>query len=264
MTRIMVFGFLLCLPSVLVAQRETPDDRAYSEEHIPRPQHRWVIDTPTGGMLPRGSFDIDMRTFSGGGLQAALGIGLMDRFAVGLAYGASRVLTDTMPDYNPKLEFLIKFRVLDEGVGYPDIAIGFSSQGFGQYDENRDRFQVKSPGFYIAFTKRFQLGTSPAGFHGGVNYSLEKEVDDDPSAFMGFDADLGNAMVFKAEYDFAINDNRPDSVYGRGRGFLNMALSWDLADWLTLELDLKDMLRNRRNADAIDREVRLVYVEYFY
>lgn len=254
----------MILPVALGAQTETRDDEVYSDVSIPRPQLRWVIDTPTGGMLPRGSFDMDLRTFSGGGLQATLGIGLMERFAVGLGYGASAVLTDSMPKYNPRLEFLIRYRLLEESAGLPDVVVGYSSQGYGEYDEDRNRFQVKSPGFYMAFTKRFPFYSNPAGLHWGVSYSLEREVDDDPSAFVGFNAELGYDMMFLGEYDFAINDNKPDGVFGLGRGFLNIGLVWYLADGLSLELDLKNLLRNRSDAGAIDREARLVYVEYFY
>jgi len=271
MIRVFAFWLLLFSPVTIMAQRQTPDDKAYEDMRIPRPQHRWVIDTPTGGMLPRGSFDLDFRTFSGGGLQAALGVGLMERFSIGLAYGASAVLTDTIPVYNPGLEFQIKFRLVEETRNFPDIAVGFSSQGFGSYDNSEradgsrvDRFQVKSPGFYMAFTKRFLLYNNPAGWHWGANYSLENERDNDPSAFVGFNAELAADMMFLAEYDFALNDNKPDGVYGRGRGFLNMALAWYLTDGLSLELDFKNLLRNRRGAQAIDREARLVYVEYFY
>lgn len=246
------------------AQRET-DDSKYSEIAVPRAELRWIIDTPTAGMLPRGSFDLDLRTFSGGGLQTALGIGLMNRFSVGLAYGASTVFSDTMPNWNPRLEFQLRFRLLEESEGLPAIAVGYSSQGFGRYDDERSRFQVKSPGFYIAFSKNFNLYSNPAGWHWGANYSLENDFDRDPSAFVGFNADLGNDMIFLSEYDFALNDNKPEvGIYGRGRGFLNMGLVWYLVDGLSLELDLKNLLRNRKDADAIDREARLVYMEFFY
>jgi hypothetical protein len=215
-------------------------------------------------MLPRGSFDLDMRTFSGGGLQAVLGIGLMNRFSVGLAYGASKVLTDTEPKWGPRLEFQLRYRLLEEGHGFPAVAVGYSSQGYGPYDDSLKRYQVKSPGFYLAFSTNFQLYSNNAGLHWGANYSLENERDSDPSVFVGFDADLGNNMLFLSEYDFALNDNTRYSVYGKGRGFFNMGLAWYLTDGLSLELDLKNLLRNRAGAGAIDREARLVYTEFFY
>jgi hypothetical protein len=250
---------------VAQSQRETADDSAYAKEKVPRTQLRWIIDTPTAGMLPRGAFDVDMRTFAGGGLQTALGIGLMDRFSIALGYGASYVLTDTIPDWNPKLEFELRYRLLDESRTLPAIAVGYSSQGFGKYDKDNKRYQVKSPGFYLAFSKNFTIySNTSAGWHWGANYSLENKNDNDPSVFIGFDTELGSSMDYLLEYDFALNDNKRYSIYGLGRGFLNMGLAWYLTDGLSLELDLKNLFRNRKDAHAIDREVRLVYVEFFY
>lgn len=264
MIRVLFLVSLLGAWVPALAQRETADDSIYSNLSIPRSELRWLIDTPTAGMLARGSFDMDFRTFSDGGVQTSLSIGLMNRFSIGLAYGASRVLTDTTPDWNPRLEFQLRYRLLEEGEGLPAIAVGYSSQGYGKYDNDKKRFQVKSPGFYLAFSKNFSIYSYPAGFHWGVNYSLENDIDNDPSGFIGFNTELGNDMLYLAEYDFATNDNKPNGIYGRGRGFLNMGLVWYLTDMLSLELDLKNLLRNRRDASAIDREVRLVYVEFFY
>jgi hypothetical protein len=259
-----LMALLLFISAPVLAQRETADDSAYAFVKIPRAPLRWTINTPTAGMLPKGSFDLDMRTFSGGGLQGELGIGLMNRFSVGLAYGASSVLSDTTPNWGPRLEFQMRYRLLEEGNGFPAVAIGFNSQGYGPYDDANKRYQVKSPGFYLAFTSNFKLYSNNAGLSWGANYSLENERDSDPSAFVGFNADLGNNMLFLTEYDLALNDNTRYSVYGRGRGFFNMGLVWYLTDGLSLELDLKDLLRNRANASAIDREARLVYTEFFY
>ena len=254
------------------AQNETHYDSLYASKPATRPELRWILDTPTAGMLPRGSFDLDMQTFSkadsqsimGGGLQARLGIGLMDRFMVGISYGASSVFTDAMPSYNPRLEFELKFRLLEENEGLPAIAVGYSSQGYGPYDSDHKRYMIKSRGFYGAFSKNFKIYNNPAGLHGGVNYSLENKDDNDPDVFAGFNADLGGDMMFLAEYDSGLNDNKRYGVYGLGRGYLNMGLAWYLTDNLSLEFDLRNLLRNRQYASAIDREARLVYVEFFY
>ena len=256
---------LFSFTAAAFAQKETSDDSAYESSNAGRTQLRWIMDTPTAGMLPRGAFDIDLRTFSNGGLQAALGIGLMDRFSVGLAYGASSVLTDTIPDWNPKLEFQLRFRLLDESKSLPAIAVGYSSQGYGRYDKEFKRYAVKSPGFYLAFSKNFAIyQTTSAGFHWGADYSLENKNDNDPSAFVGFNTDLGSNMMYLLEYDLGLNDNKRYSIYGLGRGFLNMGITWYLTEGLSLEFDLRNLLRNRKNAHAIDREVRLVYTEFFY
>jgi hypothetical protein len=248
-----------------LAQRETSYDSAYADVRIPRIPLRWIIETPTAGMLPRGAFDLDFRTFSGGGLQGLLDIGLMNRFSVGLSYNAATVFSDATPDWGPRLEFQLRCLLIEEGYGLPAIAVGFSSQGYGPYDSEHKRYQIKSPGFYTVFSTNFRLYSYNAGIHGGINYSLENERDNDPSAFVGFNSDLGGNMSFLAEYDLAINDNTNEyGIYGRGRGYLNMGIVWYLTDGLSLELDLKNLLKNRPGAGSIDREARLIYVEFFY
>jgi hypothetical protein len=260
-----ILVLFVCIPTYAQYQYDTADDSLYANVIIPRPELRWVIDVPTAGILPRGAFDMDMRTFPIGGVQTTLSIGLGHRFSVGIGYGASQVLTDNDPDWNPQIEFLLKFRLHEESEGFPAIAVGYSSMGFGQYDSEYDRYTVKSPGFYLSFSKNLMFYNNPAAWHGGINYSLENDNDNDPNLFVGFNADVGPNMTFLAEYDFAINDTERYHVYGRQRrGYLNMGLAWYITQELSLELDMKNLLRNRADADAIDREIRLVYTEYFY
>jgi len=256
-----------------VSQYDTADDSLYSDVIIPRPELRWIMDTPTAGILPRGAFDMDMRTFPVGGVQTTLNIGLGHRFSVGIGYGASEILTDKDPDWNPQIEFLLRFRLHEESEAMPAIAVGFSSIGFGKYDTDNNRYQVKSPGFYIVFSKNLLFYENLATWHAGLNLSLENEHDSDPNFFVGFSADVGTNMTFLAEYDLALNDNSGEFAlndigeevkYGKKRGYLNLGLAWYITQELSLELDLKNLFRNRDDADAIDREIRLVYTEYFY
>lgn len=256
----LVFG----ATAVAQYQYETYDDSMYAEVIAPRAELRWIMDTPTAGMLPRGTFSLDLRTFPTGGVQSSLEIGLANRFSVGVGYGASTVLADVSPEWHPRLEFLIRYRLHEESEGLPAIAVGYSSLGYGRYDEEEERYMVKSPGFYVSFSKNLNLYQNPASFHWGANYSLENDRDNDPDLFVGFSTDTGPGMVFLAEYDLALNDNERYSVYGLKRGYLNIGMAWYITDALSLELDLKNLLRNRADADAIDREARLVYVEYFY
>ncbi len=158
----------------------------------------------------------------------------------------------------------MKFRLHEETDQIPAISVGFCSIGNGAYDDSTNRYTVKSPGFYLAFSKNFGFYDNPAAWHWGINYSLETDQDNDPSAFVGFSADLGHNMTFLSEYDFAFNDNSRYYIYGKKKGYLNIGLAWYITDELSLELDLKNLLMNRAEVESIDREVRLVYVEYFY
>ena len=104
---LILLGMVLAT-GMAAAQESQTDDGRYDSADIARHELRWLMDCPTAGMLPRGTFDLDMRTFPVGGLQSSIDIGLMDRFSIGLAYGGSRILSNSTPDWNPRMEFHLK------------------------------------------------------------------------------------------------------------------------------------------------------------
>jgi len=254
-----------------------PGDSLYDyQSYIPPANYdvRWLIDTPTAYMLPRGSFDMDFRTFPTGGVQTAINIGLADRFSLGLAYGGAKILSEEVPIWNPRIEFQIRYMLIEEYRSFPQITVGYSSVGYGLYQEKDDidyrenRYLVKSPGFYLSVSKRYPIYASYFSLHGGINYSMENDIDSDPNFFAGALADLGYNMIFLAEYDFAINDNKSAGIFGRGRGYLNLGLAWYITSELQLEFDFKNLLLNRRPSQpggdlVIDREIRLIYLQFF-
>ena len=223
---------------------------------------RRLVECPTAGLLPRGSFDLDMRMYSEGGILAGVEIGLTDRLLVGLSYGGTDIIGNKPVHWNPRVEVEAKYRLSDETKLYPAMAIGFSSQGFGRYDENRKRYATKSKGAYVVLSKNYSF-FGRLGIHGGINYSLEKEDgDDDISGFIGIDKGLGSELSVLAEYDFATNDNGEGSL-GSGKGYFNAGVRWIFASRLSLEVDIKDLRKNgKRNAEP-SRELRIVYMEYF-
>lgn len=241
------------------------------------PEHyniRWLVDKPTAYLLPRGSFDLDFNTFPGGGVQAAINIGLAKRFMIGLAYGGANILSETTPEWNPKMEFNIRYMLFEQYGSIPQVAIGFGSSGYGLFQEkdttsgyNEDRYLVKSTGFFMSVSKEYPIYASYLSLHGGINYSLENEIDSDPNIFLGALAHLGYDMIFLAEYDLAINDNKSSGIFGRGRGYLNCGIAWYITPQLQIELDFRNVLLNRRAVGSedlvLDREVRLVYLEFF-
>ena len=271
-------AFVLLLMSVATfgQGRSNQNDDNNDYRVIPAPHYyvRYLIDKPTAYTLPKGSFDLDFKTYPGGGLQTAINIGLANRFALGLGYGGARIFSEQTPEWNPKVDLSIKYMLIEENKSVPQIAIGFSSAGYGFYQETdssigyqEDRYLVKSPGFYIAFSKEYPIYSSYMSLHGGINYTLENEIDSDPNIYVGTLINLGYNMIFLGEYDFALNDNKSAGIFGRGRGYLNLGIAWYLTPELQLELDLRNVLLNRRAiADedlVVDREIRLVYLEFF-
>jgi hypothetical protein len=272
--RFIIFAafFLACLLNVNAwAQEEEPEKTRPATGFYAYPP-RWLVDMPTAGTLPRASFDVAIRLYPNGGALGMIDIGLSNRLQLGISYGGQGVISNRSADWNPDINFNFKMRVVDEMQYFPAITGGFCSQGYGAWSDSMNRYTYKSRGFYAVASRSFYFYNWTAGWHFGVNYSLEGDIDKDESinAFGGFDATFQYNLAFVVEYDGALNDNKStipgganNDFGGKGRGYLNTSLRWLFTDNLELELMLKDLLINRRESSTFTREIRITYIENF-
>jgi len=258
---------MMILTTGALAQVEQ-EDRQSSLFEIPP---RNLVDMPTAGTLPRGHFHIGLRLYPGGGAIGYTDLGLSNRLMLGISYGGEDIISNQDANWNERIEFSLKFRVIDELEYFPALSVGFSSQGFGAWNSDIDRYTFKSRGFYAVLSRSFYFYEWTAGWHGGVNYSLENDVDDDKDLdfFAGFDATFRYNLALLMEYDVALNDDKsklPDGTSynfaGKGRGYLNLSIKWLFTENLELEALLKDLLSNRRG-ETFTREIRITYIDMF-
>ncbi|TFB11730.1 hypothetical protein E3V36_00330 [Candidatus Marinimicrobia bacterium MT.SAG.2] len=241
---------LLALPAALYAQ-----DIAISEQ-------RTLINRPTAGSLERGSYDIELRMYPGGGLLGGIAVGLTERITFGTSFGGLNIIGEGPVIWNPRPEANIKYRLMEESYSAPALSIGFNGQGFGSWSDSLSRYQIKSPGVYAALSKNYSM-IGNLGFHAGVNLSLENaDGDEDINLWIGFDKSINEEISFLGEYDFALNDNSSKSL-GSGDGYLNAALRWAFVEELIIELNVNNLLGNREDSDASSRELKIIYVEFF-
>lgn len=222
----------------------------------------YLIDTPTAGTLWRGSFQTEIRAYSNGGLLGSIDVGISDRLMLGLSYGATNLIGTGDVDGNPQPGVHLRYRMFEEDLAIPALAIGYDSQGYGTYIDSTERYSEKSTGIFVSASKNFLfLGTF--GLHGGVNYSLEnKDGDKDINLFCGFDKSINPELLLITEYDFALNDNNSKSL-GAGNGYLNVGLKWIFAGKMNIDFLLKNLLKNKNDHPHMSREIRISYVEIF-
>jgi len=231
---------------------------------VPKVQPRRLVDCPTAGLLPRASFDFDIRVYPEGGVIFGLDIGLMKSFMVGMSFGGENVIGEGEPDWNPRIEFAAKYRLINESWALPAFVIGYDSQGDGAYDDSLDRYVYKSKGFYVVMSKGYVMGEVPIAFHGGANYSLENDdKDKDISIFLGADLRFGDNLGVVAEYDLGTNDDKAEELFGQGYGYLNVGVQWIFSERLFLQFNLKNLLLNRKDVSTWGRGFRIVYFESF-
>jgi len=229
-------------------------------------QPRKLLDCPTAGLLPRGSFDVELRIFPGGGVLGGISVGLTERLLLGVSYGGENVISEENIQWFPQAGVSVKYRLIDESLALPALAAGFDTQGYGAYVEGDDidRFAIKSKGFYWVASKNYKVLGAAMGLHLGANYSLEDEDgDNDPNVFLGVDKEFNQELSLVGEYDFAFNDDRKLSNFGKGNGYLGLGVRWSFGEQLTLELDFMNLVKNRRGINSPARQVRILYLEYF-
>jgi hypothetical protein len=219
---------------------------------------RYLVDIPTAGLLDRGSFAFDANFFRSGGVLLGLDAGVLDRLNFGISYGGTHIIGDASPQWNRLPGVSVKFRVFDESVLIPAIAIGFDSQGREEYLDSLDRYTIKSPGFYVVGSKNYAV-LGYLSIHGGINYSLERaDGDQDMNAFIGVEKTIGTDVSIMLEHDFGFNDSK----LGDGLGYLNFGLRWSLGGGFTFGFDLKDIAKNQQHISIGKRAIRLEYIRF--
>ncbi len=256
---------ITCLGALMMA------GPAVAQVMAPTPS-RVLVDVPTAGLVPEASFETQLRTYPGGGVMARADVGLLSWLSLGGAYGGMQVIGDGRPDWYPQPAFALKIRVLQEDFVVPALAVGIDTEGSGHYNEELQRFQYKSKGIYAVLSKNYAW-YGDFSVHGGLNRSLEEGDDENLTPFLGLEKSVGSAVGLALEYDLALNDNRDDGIYGRGRGYLNFGLNWSLASGIGMRFSIRDMLKNSEKPDPLfsdvivdegwGREFTISYMESF-
>ncbi len=218
---------------------------------------RQLVEAPTAGLLPGGGLGLELRFYEGDGILGNLWVGLFDRGMVGVSFGGRDLLGNDAVELNPRVEFSARVRVIEEGYAMPGIALGYTSQGHGDYDDALKRYTHKSKGAYLIASKNFKSPVGQTGIHMGANRSFEDgDGDDDFTGYVGVDTGLGKYLMVLAEYDLGLNDNADNSL-GSGKGCLNAGLRWAVSGKFAVEFDLKNIFRDQ--TPHPDRELRVVY-----
>ena len=232
---------------------------------------RKLAGIPTAGILQKGEAEITSKLFKNDGLMIGANVGLVQYFMFGVSFSGENVVGDREPEWQKIIGFSAKYRVMDETEKNPAVVIGFENQGSGRYWKDYKRYDYKSKGIYLAFSKNY-LFMGNLGLTAGTNYSLENEEDSDLDIFFGFDKSIGNKLNLLVDYSVGINDYENDKadetdkkkLLGKGRGYLNAGLKLEVTPNLSLQVNFNDILVNAPEFDSnvsskVNREIVLTY-----
>ncbi len=227
-------------------------------------EYRSLIDMPTAGILEKGYVGVTNDILPDGVVIAKLEVGVFDNISFGISYGGANIIGAGSPRWYKLPGVNFRFRLFDESVKMPAVALGFDSQGKGEYFDSTNRYAIKSPGFYGAISKNFEF-LGYLSLHGTVNYSLEsKDGDNFLNMWIGFEKTLGANLSIIGDYNFAFNDNATNS-YGSGNGYLNLGIRWAMGEGFTLGFDLRDLLDNKKwSPSSADRAIKIEYIKSIF
>jgi hypothetical protein len=256
---IIVFLFIQLSPGY--SQNEEDETTTYIQKMRPID----LIDTPTANFLSRKYFQLKLRVYQLGGMLGGLTVGLTNRLMFGVSYGGQNIIGQGKVSWNEAPGVNLRYRLRFEDYRFPAVSLGFNSQGYGSYYSELKRYQIKSKGFYVVFSKNYFV-LKDFGIHAGVNYSDEnKGAEKDLNFFCGAHLMLDPELSLLWEYDFAINDN-DDKSLGSGKGYMNAAVRWYFSRQLVFEFSVKNLLKNNRAIDDepipnLNRELKIIYFQ---
>jgi hypothetical protein len=242
-------------------------------------QPRRLIDSHTAGVIAKAHFDFETRVYpsgsdDGSGLLMHIGVGITDRFNIGISYGGDGLIGRGDARWNPRPCVLGKYRLFEESYVFPALAIGYDDQGYDGV-ESSHRYAYKSQGFFLALSKNYLLASLvQIGFHGGINYSLEQHDEIHvPNLYTGLDLGLNEELSIAVEYDFGLNERDPittdgDTTYANPfNGFFDVSVRWRFSPSFYLEFAAKDIFeKNTRPNDepyGWGRALKIVYTASF-
>jgi Exopolysaccharide biosynthesis protein YbjH len=249
--------FLFIFSNLILAQGTAGENAKY--------EYRSLIDMPTAGILEKGFVGLTTDIMPAGVVIAKLEVGAFDNLSFGISYGGSNIIGTGTPSWYKLPGINLRFRLLDESLTLPALAVGFDSQGKGQYFDSTNRYEYKSPGFFAAASKNFAF-LGYLSLHGTVNYSLEsKDGDNFVNLYLGFEKTIGKSFSVVGEYNFTLNDNNSNDYYGKGHGYLNCGVRWAVGQGFTLGFDLRDLLDNKKWSPSVaDRALKIEYIQSIF
>lgn len=223
-----------------------------------------IVDMPTAGMITKGNYSVNTNIFTPGGIALDFSAGLFKNFSMGVAFSGTGIIGRDDMSFQKIPGFNFKFRFIDEQKSVPAIAFGFNSQGRGAWMQGAERFETMSPGFFLAASKNFVWSLGDVAAHFGINYSVEpSSANKAVNFYIGAEQSIASNFAINMEFNFNQDEKKNDVLSARGT--LNTSFRYSITKGVTLELELRDLLQNRKNTGGgqLERRLNLEIVRAF-
>jgi len=241
------------IPTTLLSDGSAGEEATY--------ESRRIVDMPTAGVIPKGTFEVNAFLMQSGGLMTEFAAAPFDNFMLGVSFGGSNIIGVSTPSFQDFPGLHIKYRVLDETKTFPALALGINSQGLGIYNDSLERYQTASPGVYLSSSKSFKWPVGLVYVHAGINYSLEPKPDHrSVNFYFGAEQTIYKRISIGAEFNSNLEDN---TYFMENKGLLNFQAKWAASENLTVAIMFRDAFANFRASESLVRFVGIEYISKF-
>jgi hypothetical protein len=187
---------------------------------------RYVIDTPTTGVLNCGSYNMWVRCFSEGNIISKLEVGVFKFLDIGMSLELDKFIGDkkAIKAAVPALD--IKLRLYGGSMAIPAMAVGYDGQGY--FINSKSSYRQKEKGLYFVTGRELFIDGLMLNIGVNVNDFSKNKVCGFINAMIPV---YKEAIYFMAEYD-NINYS-PDARFNCGLKFV-----------LTDYIDVSCIIRN--------------------
>ncbi|MCP4646617.1 MAG: hypothetical protein GY852_02635 [bacterium] len=196
-----------------------------------------VAGEPTAGVIAPRTFNVAMSTFPTTGLKFSVTIGILPRFMAGFGFGGWNITGTDDPDWFDEVYLKARFRVFDEKVSFPAIALGYDNEA--EHARSGAEYLRPARDFYLVFSKNFAGWGGDMGFHFGVN--LASDYPSHLGSWLGIDKSFPGGFGVAADWDLGTNGDT-EYRFEKTGGFVDIETYWESFGQVRIGLRFCDIL----------------------
>lgn len=223
---------------------------------------RFIIDMPNAGVIPKYAYNVNSRISGGGNFAIEFLAAPFDKTMIGVSYSSFNFIGEGEPEVQGIPGFDVRYRIKDETLNIPAFTLGIRTQGAGAWLKSYERFEILSPGIFLAVSKNFKWFLGELALHGGINYSFEAKPEDRfPNIYSGIEFTLGPFASGIAELNLNLDD--ANKKINHKKGNLNLGLRFAVTRAITLDIIFRDMLKHQVNRSTPERAINFEFISSF-
>ncbi len=213
-----------------------------------------LVELPNAGLYNKGTTTLRTDFFSLGALRFSLNLCPFQNTMVTF----STLLHDIDNFHLKYLALYFKYRIVEESVGFPAVAVGLASSNFASKPNRYYPLENWAPGIILVGSKAFSNFIGIFDIHFGLNYSFEIE-DSNNSLLIYSGLSQQFFKIARTNLEFSICYDERTTGGLKNKGFLNFSVDFLVSSNMKIGVAYRDLLGNLDLQRGIKRFILIEY-----